>query len=217
MAKQPYSSHFPIKWMSKEEKAQRWESRFLELVAYKQNHGHCKVPVLYQANKPLGLWVSKQRGYNNKGKLRVEKGNKLDSIGFDWGRKRKAPPSGALAPPPSLPLVDTKKRARDEEDGGKARMNSKVEEMDCEVKRLREYKKLKEEGFDDDEIVSFIPGMAASVKKKKEDDLAHKMDLLLKYKELKEKGLDDDDIGSFIPDMESFLKNKKSKGGLITI
>jgi len=38
-----------------------WQQRYRELVEFKRKNGHCNVPRKYPPNKPLGLWVNKQR------------------------------------------------------------------------------------------------------------------------------------------------------------
>ena len=67
-----------------------WLIRYDELVAYKEQNGHCNVPQKYAQNKPLGLWVSNQR-YQYlllcKGKpsyMTAERQVALENIGFEW-------------------------------------------------------------------------------------------------------------------------------------
>ena len=38
-----------------------WQTRYDELIIFKQQHGHCNEPQRYEQNKPLGLWVHRQR------------------------------------------------------------------------------------------------------------------------------------------------------------
>ena len=38
-----------------------WQTRFDELIAFKQQHDHCNVPRKYAQNKRLGVLVSTQR------------------------------------------------------------------------------------------------------------------------------------------------------------
>ena len=38
-----------------------WAEMFTALVAYKQQHGDCNVPVRWPENPALGTWVNKQR------------------------------------------------------------------------------------------------------------------------------------------------------------
>ena len=40
-----------------------WDERFQQLRDFKVQFGHCYVPVRYSANRALGNWVLKQRGY----------------------------------------------------------------------------------------------------------------------------------------------------------
>ena len=64
--------------------------RYDELVAFKQQYGHCYVPQKYAQNIPLGGWVSNQRyqyGLVCKGKpsyMTAERQAALEEIGFDW-------------------------------------------------------------------------------------------------------------------------------------
>lgn len=62
----------------------RWNEKFNELVAYKEEHGDCMVPQAYETNPSLGRWVRYQRFDGFMTKERVEK---LNSIGFIWGAK----------------------------------------------------------------------------------------------------------------------------------
>jgi len=53
---------FTIKSRGSSEKQQHlWDLRYTELVAYKQKHGDCIVPIVYKENKELGNWVCSQR------------------------------------------------------------------------------------------------------------------------------------------------------------
>ena len=68
-----------------------WLIRYEELIAFKQQHGHCNVPTRYVQNKSLGLWVSTQRhqyGLLCKGEsscITAERIAALEKIGFEWG------------------------------------------------------------------------------------------------------------------------------------
>jgi hypothetical protein len=55
-----------------------WEQKFVELVAYKEIHGHCNVP----QRCPLGAWCTWQR--QKKGQLSQERIARLEAIGFCW-------------------------------------------------------------------------------------------------------------------------------------
>mmetsp|Transcript_22364 Transcript_22364/g.25911 ORF Transcript_22364/g.25911 Transcript_22364/m.25911 type:complete len:413 (+) Transcript_22364:209-1447(+) len=70
-----------------------WDDRYKELVQFQRMHGHCVVPQLYEANKPLGKWVSKQREhyrYYLQGKysfMTEARINLLNNLGFQWSAK----------------------------------------------------------------------------------------------------------------------------------
>ena len=61
-----------------------WDTRYQDLVAYKAEHGNCRVPVNSKTHKSLGGWVSKQRRAYNLGCLAPERIAKLKEIGFEW-------------------------------------------------------------------------------------------------------------------------------------
>jgi hypothetical protein len=60
--------------------------RIQELREFRQVKGHCKVPYNYTPNMTLGFWVNNQRSCRKKKTLPQDKIDKLDSIGFDWGK-----------------------------------------------------------------------------------------------------------------------------------
>ena len=67
-----------------------WETRYQELLNYKQQYGHPNVPWRWKTNRPLAAWVNAQR----KKYVDLQKGRKtnlteenirlLDEIGFRW-------------------------------------------------------------------------------------------------------------------------------------
>ena len=59
-----------------------WQSRYAELVAYKERFGHCEVPAKWPENSTLGMWVSVQR--LKKANLTPSRIKQLDAIGFVW-------------------------------------------------------------------------------------------------------------------------------------
>ena len=67
-------------------KARGWERAFKELVAYKEEHGNCCVPVKYETatGSKLGNWVGNQKQLAKKGKLSDDRRKRLDDIGFVW-------------------------------------------------------------------------------------------------------------------------------------
>ena len=77
------SVDFPWKLSHQE----RWDEKFTELSAFKQEHGHCMVP---QTQKGLGAWVHNQRKamkmylQDQKTSLTSQRIERLDSIGFEW-------------------------------------------------------------------------------------------------------------------------------------
>jgi superfamily II DNA or RNA helicase len=66
----------------------RWQFRFDELVAYKNEHGHLKVHDA--TNRALGQWMSKQRREFKENILDAVRLKKLNSIGFTWGEDKDA-------------------------------------------------------------------------------------------------------------------------------
>ena len=76
---------------SKTDFASIWSIRFQQLCEFKEQLGHCLVPVKYSANLKFGRWVSTQRSsyrFHQEGKpssMTAERIRELESIGFDWG------------------------------------------------------------------------------------------------------------------------------------
>ena len=75
-----------------------WDTKFHELVAYKNTHGgSCNVPKGYAENPQLGNWVSNQRAQYKKfqqdpstSQMTQERIERLESIAFQWnGRSLK--------------------------------------------------------------------------------------------------------------------------------
>ena len=69
-----------------------WDESFELMKAYKEEHGHCRVPkdAEYREVK-LGVWVNGQRKAHKAGKLSENRRTRLDDIGFCWSPKRGAP------------------------------------------------------------------------------------------------------------------------------
>lgn len=68
----------------------QWQSKFQELMKYKEEHGDCLVPHRYSENTSLGRWVKRQR-YQYKlwqegipSTMTCERAQALASIGFIW-------------------------------------------------------------------------------------------------------------------------------------
>ena len=65
-----------------------WNTRFNQLVLFKEENGHCRVPRKHQ----LGIWVMNQRAIYNKkkeGKLSPEQISRLNGIEFKWELQKK--------------------------------------------------------------------------------------------------------------------------------
>ena len=71
-----------------------WYERFGELVQYKNKHGNCLVPQKHPDNPSLGTWVNKQRmeykvrEEGGRHSMTNEKLQRLESIGFEWGKRK---------------------------------------------------------------------------------------------------------------------------------
>ncbi|HBJ82988.1 MAG TPA: hypothetical protein DDZ88_03755 [Verrucomicrobiales bacterium] len=61
--------------------ADLWELRFGQLVAYQTVHGHCQVP---RKQGALSEWVNTQRKARRNGRLREDRRERLEQIGFAW-------------------------------------------------------------------------------------------------------------------------------------
>jgi hypothetical protein len=61
-----------------------WESNFIKLHTFRIEHGHCRVPNRYEADRNLGQWVSNQRFQYLKSNLSQDRIIRLESIGFTW-------------------------------------------------------------------------------------------------------------------------------------
>jgi hypothetical protein len=66
-----------------------WNLHYQELLAFKQQHGHCKVPTNYADSPQLGKWVSNQRRKRKQNKLSPEQEELLEEIGFLWSASSK--------------------------------------------------------------------------------------------------------------------------------
>ena len=58
-----------------------WEQRYQELIDFKREHGHCKVP---RSAGSLGRWVSRQRDVFREGNFLDDRKERLEAIGFAW-------------------------------------------------------------------------------------------------------------------------------------
>ena len=62
----------------------KWHLQYKKLVAFKQKNGNCIVPVSYEQDKPFGCWASRQRTFHSKQKMRGDRKELLDELGFVW-------------------------------------------------------------------------------------------------------------------------------------
>ncbi|CAB9525830.1 helicase [Seminavis robusta] len=82
--------------VQKAQNAATWEDRYRELIRFKSDHGHCRVPKRYPPNMKLGNWVYEQRknyksiltgtGRGRRG-MTDERIRRLEELGFQWSAK----------------------------------------------------------------------------------------------------------------------------------
>jgi len=75
-----------FEWNPMRKVLELWERRFSDLIAFKNQRGHCNVPAEWSKNPQLGKWVSNQRGNYKRGTLSAERIKKLEALGFKWGK-----------------------------------------------------------------------------------------------------------------------------------
>ena len=61
----------------------QFDEMMAKLRAFKQEHGHCRVPRCYKDSK-LANWVKNRRSEKKREVLSKERVAKLDEIGFEW-------------------------------------------------------------------------------------------------------------------------------------
>jgi hypothetical protein len=59
-----------------------WHRQYEKLVEFKQKNGHCMVPQRNKEDASLGIWVKNQLSNHNKNKMRPDRKELLDKIGF---------------------------------------------------------------------------------------------------------------------------------------
>ncbi|GAX20622.1 hypothetical protein FisN_3Hh527 [Fistulifera solaris] len=64
-----------------------WMEKYRRLDAYKQVHGHCRVPQSYE-DRSLACWVGNQRSMQRAGTLRDYRERLLNDLGFTWSKPR---------------------------------------------------------------------------------------------------------------------------------
>ena len=65
-----------------------WEERYVELVEYTKEHGHCNVPSSFPENHQLAVWVKCQRRQFKRGIMTKDRYNKLHALGFVWDHRK---------------------------------------------------------------------------------------------------------------------------------
>ncbi|EJK68864.1 hypothetical protein THAOC_09923, partial [Thalassiosira oceanica] len=75
---------------SRSDLARQWNESYFELEAYRAKRGNCDVP---QRQSPFGRWVHTQREKRRKDELSLERIQKLDGLGFNWGTARASLPT----------------------------------------------------------------------------------------------------------------------------
>jgi len=61
-----------------------WDEMFPELVEFFKLHGHCNVPIDWQANPELARWVAHQRIAKRQNRLTPDQFRRMDEISFAW-------------------------------------------------------------------------------------------------------------------------------------
>ena len=72
-----------------------WEDKVEELRAFIAEHGHANVPVHYEKNRELGLWIKRQRRQyklfcteNKRTSMTAPRIAQLEEMGFQWNARR---------------------------------------------------------------------------------------------------------------------------------
>ncbi|HLY10429.1 MAG TPA: helicase associated domain-containing protein [Planctomycetota bacterium] len=74
-----------------------WEERLDELLAFRDQHGHCNVPRGWRENPSLSYWVINQRGLLRNGELSPDRARRLEESGVFWAVAADRHDSRALA------------------------------------------------------------------------------------------------------------------------
>ena len=70
----------------------KWQDKYEHLKIFQQQHGHCNVPAKMKSSG-LGDWVHNQRTFFKRGRMRQDRIDLLNKIGFTW----KLPPGRSTA------------------------------------------------------------------------------------------------------------------------
>merc|ERR1711966_627469 len=60
----------------------KWETWFRALKEFKEEHSHCDVPRKLVGG--LGFWVMRQRSEKRCGRMKVDRVQRLEELGFQW-------------------------------------------------------------------------------------------------------------------------------------
>lgn len=87
------------------EQDEQWDMMYTQLEEFHAINGHCRVIYSYEANPPLGGWVSKQRTNLKRDIMDQERKDRLDELQFTWSMQDYLTPAAAADLPRSLVLV----------------------------------------------------------------------------------------------------------------
>jgi hypothetical protein len=85
------SFEWSVGFVKRQNKAndKKWMNWYQELVIFKAAHGHCRVPFVYECNKPFGRWVHHQREGFKQGRLSEARIEMLNDLSFEWRISRR--------------------------------------------------------------------------------------------------------------------------------
>ena len=66
------------------ENDKRWHLQYKKLLDFKRKNGHCIVTSNNEQDKDFRRWVAKQRHSHNHNKMRLDRKELLNEIGFVW-------------------------------------------------------------------------------------------------------------------------------------
>jgi hypothetical protein len=69
---------------TRESQEERWDGKFYQLLFYKQNFGHCNVPLRARHNSSLATWVNWQREARKQQRISEVRAHRLTELGFQW-------------------------------------------------------------------------------------------------------------------------------------
>ncbi|MGV3503552.1 MAG: helicase associated domain-containing protein [Adhaeribacter sp.] len=74
-------------WQLRKKNVASWSEMVSRLLAFKQEFGHTRVPVMWPRDPKLGKWVCRMRLEQDK--LAAGRRDQLETLGFDWSRRRR--------------------------------------------------------------------------------------------------------------------------------